>query len=752
MIDPKYPTIGVLLDSHLYSGMYPSVFASTVIRGIQSAARDLEANLLIACGMQHGSGPSRFRPAWPDPGEGMDFVPVGPWNTDGLIVFSPLRSENRIRYVGELSQAGFPLVFIGSGTGTPMIAADNEGGIRQALEHLVGHGHRDIAFIAGDPEDPGDSLARIVAFREGVQAFGLNADPRLIACGRHWDEAAYRAVQQMLESGVKFTAVMCSNDQSALGVVRALDEAGLRIPWDVAVTGFDDQPEALSVIPPLTSVHYPLIETGYRALLMLRNRIVGGAEASSDVVRVATQLIPRQSCGCLSIDTPEESSSGTVPPHRSEERLTPADLTQAMTDALLSRNAVDRAAERVQLCGRLVGAFLQSVREEDVSPFQVALTEILKRIELQTEDPHAWQAAISVLRLSIRSPLAGGPPPNPRLAEDLLHRARMLLSDSARRRFLHQQLVHAYQEEAVGLLTARMLSSLEETLIYAALAESLPDIGIRSAQVFYFEPDGDDPYAGSRLPLEGTRFPGLRFETRRFPPRELRSGSAPFQFAILPFFFQEERLGYMAFEAEDFHSLAMIVIQLSAAVKSAQLHARVRELSLSDALTGVSNRRFFEILIDKESRRSRRYGRPLALIAADIDRFREYNDAFGHPAGDQALREIARCFREEARRSLDVVARCGGEEFAVLLPETDAAGALLIAQRIRRRIAADARFLRPVTVSFGVAGTGEEGADPQALIDRADRALCQAKNQGRDRCVLFEEWMGESAHSILGEE
>jgi diguanylate cyclase (GGDEF)-like protein len=744
MIDSRHPTIGVLLDSHLFSGMRPSMFASAVIRGIQSAARDQGVNLLIACGMQRGSGPGRFRPAWPEAGEGTDFIPVGPWNTDGLLVFSPLRSENRIRYISGLSAGGFPLLFIGSGTGTPMIAVDNEGGIRQVLEHLAGHGHRDVAFLAGDPEDPGDSAARIRAFREGVRAFRLNDDPRLIVSGRHWDEASRRAVRQLLESGVKFTAVACSNDQSALGAVRALGEAGLRIPWDVAVTGFDDQPEALSVVPPLTSVHYPLFETGYRALLMLRKRIEEGAGSIPDAVRVDTLLVRRQSCGCLPLHPLEESAQAAAAAGRPEGEFSRADLAQAMTDVLLTRNAIDRLPERTQLCERLVGAFLQSVRDEDLSPFQVAFAEILQRIERQTEDAHAWQAAISVLRLCIRSPLAGGPAPNPRLAEDLLHQARILLNDSARRRFLRLQLIQAYQDEAMGLLTARMLSSLQETRIYAALAENLPNLGIRSGQVFYFEPDGDDPYAASRLPLQGTRFPGLRFETRRFPPRELRN-SVPFQFAVLPFFFQEENLGYMAFDTDELDSLAMIVLQLSAAVKSARLHSRVRDLSLIDGLTGVSNRRFFEIMIDKEARRSRRYDRDLAVISADIDRFKEYNDVFGHPAGDDALREFARCLRREARRSLDVVARCGGEEFSVLLPETDGAGALAAAEKMRARIGGDPRFLQRLTASFGIAVGRGEMADPQALIDRADRALYQAKQQGRNRCVRFEDWMLESA-------
>jgi diguanylate cyclase (GGDEF)-like protein len=744
-------TIGVLLDSHLYSGMYPSMFATAVIRGIQSAARDQGVNLLIACGMLHGTGPSRLRPAWPDPDEGTDFIPVGPWNTDGLLVFSPLRSENRIRYVSDLLKSKFPLLFIGSGAGSPAITVDNEGGIRQVLEHLVGHGHRNIAFIAGDPEDPGDSRARIRAYREGVRAFGLNDDPRLMEVGQHWDEAACQAVGRMLKSGVKFTAVMCSNDQSALGAMRALEDAGLRIPRDVAVTGFNDQPEAISLNPPLTSVHYPLFETGYRALLLVRKQIEEGTGSIPDTVRVSTQLMPRQSCGCLpQIHNPVNAVyEATVSADREDPQRYREDLAQAMGEALLIQNGAERITETRPLCERLVSAFLQSVQDEDLSHFQVALMEILQRIEWREEDAHAWQAAISVLRLCTRAPLAGlDSAPSRRLAEDLLHQARTLLSDSARRRFTRLRLTQAYQDEAMGVLTARLLSSLDEAQIYGALADNLPQVGIRSAQAVFFEPRGDDPYAESVLPAGGARFPGLRFETRRFPPVELAAGSEPFQYAILPLFFQEENLGYMAFDGENLDPLAMIVIQLAAAIKNAQLRAKVRGLSLTDGLTEVNNRRYFEILLANEADRSRRYDRDLAVVIADPDRFKEYNDAFGHPAGDEALWGIARCLRAEARRGLDVVARYGGEAFILILPETDGEGARTVAEKIRRRIGGDSRFLRRLTVSIGIAALRGNAADPATLVDQADRALHQAKGGGRDRCVRFEDWMRESTHAI----
>jgi diguanylate cyclase (GGDEF)-like protein len=190
----------------------------------------------------------------------------------------------------------------------------------------------------------------------------------------------------------------------------------------------------------------------------------------------------------------------------------------------------------------------------------------------------------------------------------------------------------------------------------------------------------------------------------------------------------------------------MIVIQLATAIRSARLHARVLELSLTDSLTEIYNRRFFEILIEKEVDRCRRYSRDLAVVIADIDWFKDYNDAFGHLAGDEALREIACCIRDNARRGLDIVTRYGGEEFAVILPETDGEGARRVAEKIRESVRRSDRFLRPLTVSLGIAAMRGDRLDSKTLIDRADRALYHAKSRGRDRCVGFEKGMQEAVH------
>ncbi len=166
-----------------------------------------------------------------------------------------------------------------------------------------------------------------------------------------------------------------------------------------------------------------------------------------------------------------------------------------------------------------------------------------------------------------------------------------------------------------------------------------------------------------------------------------------------------------------------------------EANRQLAEMSRTDALTGLPNRRGFLEACAAELERSRRSGRPFAIVLADVDRFKRVNDTLGHAAGDAALSGIARGIRD-ALRAQDLVARWGGEEFILLLPETDAAGATQVAEMVRAAIAASPFELAGstllLTASFGVA----EHRDPTRLeptIAAADRALYRAKESGRNR-------------------
>lgn len=169
--------------------------------------------------------------------------------------------------------------------------------------------------------------------------------------------------------------------------------------------------------------------------------------------------------------------------------------------------------------------------------------------------------------------------------------------------------------------------------------------------------------------------------------------------------------------------------------------AELKLISQSDPLTGVANRRYFFKRADEEFARSRRSGRSLTFIMLDIDWFKRVNDRWGHAAGDKVLKNLC-AVAESTLRQPDVFARVGGEEFAVLLPDTDADGAFLLAERLRQNVAAQGvaegedRII--YTISAGVASLLPEDVSPENALKRADMALYEAKGAGRNRTMRAE--------------
>ena len=177
--------------------------------------------------------------------------------------------------------------------------------------------------------------------------------------------------------------------------------------------------------------------------------------------------------------------------------------------------------------------------------------------------------------------------------------------------------------------------------------------------------------------------------------------------------------------------------------------AELERLSVTDELTGLANRRRLTTELEREIQRSDRHARAVAVLMLDVDRFKHFNDTYGHPAGDAVLKRLAHILRDSTRE-VDTVARYGGEEFLVILPETAAAGAALVAERIRTSTERD-RFTPDagsaeisVTVSIGYAVFPEHARTPETMIEAADQALYRSKEGGRNRVTSAEGPRAES--------
>jgi diguanylate cyclase (GGDEF)-like protein len=208
-----------------------------------------------------------------------------------------------------------------------------------------------------------------------------------------------------------------------------------------------------------------------------------------------------------------------------------------------------------------------------------------------------------------------------------------------------------------------------------------------------------------------------------------------------------DRLTGQPFTDDDLQTVLSIISYVSLAIERMHYYERseaLLKLSSIDSLTGLYNRRFLEERLAEEMSRSRRYSRHLSLLLLDIDDFKKYNDSFGHLAGDQALQLISQSIMDTVRK-VDIVTRFGGEEFLIVLPETEKSTARSIAERIISRIDrlgssdGDEKLCGRLTVSIGLASFPVDAKDEQDLVGKADVALYEAKREGKNKLVVFDD-------------
>lgn len=565
-----YEVYGCIADSQTIEGNTITDYLLRVHQGILAAGRDFDINLLIGCGYGKPPAPDYPFPAWFNWTDDSTFVPVGPWNTDGLIVLPPIISDHRQHLLRELREGGFPLVSCGSGLPGPAVIADDAAGIQQAVDHLCQHGHRQIAYIAGyDNQLAGDSTTRFEAFHIGMRALGLDVLPDLVAFGYHTIQGGKTAMQKLLASGEQFSAVLTSDYSSAMGALSVLRNAGLRVPEDVALIGFDDYLDARAQTPPVTTVHMQWSEMGYQSVRLMLDTLAGQRDPSQ-ILKVPGQLVIRRSCGCVNSDQPNDLE---MPP------ASTAELAVRMANVAL-RQAYHLKQPDIQAgCENLIRAFLKSLADNEITSFNSAVDALLDLIASADDDAYVLQDTLSLLRNHL--PLFGSDLDSEKTlmqADGLINRAQLHISEFSRGQTSQNLVRRAKQSDALGAMTQRLLSTLEETEIPEILSTHLPRIGVSQAGILMLEQEEEDPAAWSLLqefqPSNGST---VRFRTTSFPPPGLYPAGTPYRSVLLPLVCRNEQVGYIAFETGDLEPLAAIAQHVSSAILSARLYRASQE-------------------------------------------------------------------------------------------------------------------------------------------------------------------------------
>lgn len=294
----KTNTIGLILPE--ISGF----FFSPLLRGIEEGIRGKGYDLLVHSSVsRHENGDSPT-------------TKLGEHNTDGLIIYAASVSEEAII---QLYNHGFPMVLLHQsppqGIELPCVTFENKAGALKIVNHLIEvHGYQKIAFLAG-PDSEEDSYWRELGYREALSMHGIPFNPDLISLGSFDTAIANQSVTEWLNRGVKFEAIFAADDDSAMGAFTALQHAGLRVPEDTAVVGFDDIYISQYLSTPLTTIHAPIELAGLTAAQQLVLLI--HQETVEPLVLLPTELVIRRSCGCTGSqdkevkDLPRENAQNT---------------------------------------------------------------------------------------------------------------------------------------------------------------------------------------------------------------------------------------------------------------------------------------------------------------------------------------------------------------------------------------------------------------------------------------------------------
>ena len=274
----KTNAIGFVLTYRMYGDFFASL-----LRGAEDVTGEAKLNLLIESRQPNSNG--KVPPV------------LGPHNTDGLLVFVDSLNDADLAHLSDLN---FPVVLIHRSSPAPLkipsVMVENKAALIKIIDHLIEvHACQRIAFLAG-PKGNEDSLWRELGYRESLAAHGLLVDPDLIRLGGFSEEIAQYTVERWLAEGFKADAIFAADDDSAYGALRTLQQAGIRVPEDVPVVGFDDAPTSRLITPSLTTIGAPIEDSGYQSARILGELIRTGQAVPK--VLLPTSLVIRRSCGC----------------------------------------------------------------------------------------------------------------------------------------------------------------------------------------------------------------------------------------------------------------------------------------------------------------------------------------------------------------------------------------------------------------------------------------------------------------------
>lgn len=597
--------------------------------------------------------------------------------------------------------AGIPLVSVGMELPeAPSIIIDNRAGVRQLVKHLVeAHGARRVAFVRG-PANNWEAGERFEAYRQELEAQGIPFDPALVAQGDFTGFSVGPAIDGFFSKNAEAPdAFVFANDEMAIKGLQALRERGCKVPTRTAVTGFDDIAEAQAQMIPLTTVRQPLEEMARRAMGMAMD-MLDGKEAPRLTVLPAEAVI-RSSCGCLvrsvgGIDEIERRAGSAAAAGRDG-------CADAVMESLRGSEPgkISGLEQRRGRIGETVDGLLRLMAgKADRDLFFLRFVESLQEEIQEGLDPGEWQLILPAICCAIE----GGPSAAAGRGElaPLYRRCAALASEMAAIRLGAGRAAAGGESNVLQDVQFNLSSIMHIEELVASLRNQLPRLGIDTFALSQYPHEWrHDPRRPWEEPPDSRFVGGMEDGSKRraaddgselypsgllVPPGVLGADKRR-SLAVFPLFIRESHYGTIVYELtrRSGYVYEILTTQISGILKSISLyHAKeqaeerlrramlelesynkeLSDLSLTDELTGLYNRRGFMKLAIQQLSLTRQMGKQALLVFGDIDGLKGINDAHGHDEGDEAIKTVASALKR-AFRSMDIIARLGGDEFTV---------------------------------------------------------------------------------------
>lgn len=759
MKDNKRLTIGFII--HRLDNDY----AKLLLKGALYAAEELNANLAIFPGRSLDSQLDNIKYTAYEYQNNVIYSYASKDSLDALVISAGT--------VGSFVSDDTMKEFIDSFDGLPVVTTENKigeypcvrmsgSGIKDIINHLIKHhGKRNIAFVSG-PKSNADAEERLNYYKEALEENCIAFDPSLVAYGKFSEYCSDLVGELLDENKGRIDAVCFANDMMCKGGYKAIEERGLVIGRDIAVTGYDDSEVASGLKPMLTTVRADASLVGYNAVYEAVKLVTDGVCSDLDL---NSYPIYRQSCGCEIL--PESSHDIS-----SAEIKIGIIASKIIDEYIYNSTLGQKMSSIVKNIRQYITTLLNyAVSKEETYEAEDECKRLIEELtDIQTFDYVHADTLVSILNAAkdYAVSLSGGNKDKIIKIQEIINYALSETADRVLNKHYAKVDDLTFTHFLINNITKDMtIHGSNEEKCYFSIVNNLYRIHMASSYIYTYAnpivhtaamkwtlPESiylKSYHNGDKLAAitgEAQIMPCSQYFYNFFTPDRRRTA------VISPLFLNEEQYGIIVSELEFdyFPYIYSIIPQICAAIKLTKLvgqlersldaeqyrNSLLNRISMSDELTGIYNRRGFYEFANNLLKAPENEGKRAALIFGDLDNLKKINDTFGHDEGDYAIKTAA-SFMKSCFRQTDVVARIGGDEFAAFAVCEDRNIIASIPRRIKNMAALNnIRSTKPYNVTISV-GLFElicsSDKDVQSYMDKADTAL-YADKKNKNQSIM----------------